>query len=284
MRKFYSAALVLLVSFNALPKTVFAGNETDIKVSTAAREKDEFEKTDVPPQTGPEEAPDQSEGELSREKLQTIEELAKRWCLPFEEVLERLRVGNDCYLIPLTDIDEHRECLLNLFSRANEDYMRYYLDGRLRSQEDVERIYFTNAMERLWSGDLPRSLQFIIDCNNTSIGRIAVGPLYDRGETDAETGYAILEDYSGQGIMSRAVSSLLRLLHYLMGNGIYKLDRLRVVTKESNIASNKILEKNRIQKSLHKVGEGSAQRNEYFYYFEKQNQRDGDYVHLFFCF
>ena len=269
MRKFYSAVLVLLVSFNALPKTVFAGNETDIKASTEAREKDEFEETDVPPQTGPEEAPAQSEGGLSREKLQAIEELAKRWGLPFEEVLERLRVGNDCYLIPLTDIDEHRECLLNLFSRANEDYMRYYLDGRLRSQEDVERIYFTNAMGRMWSGDLPRSLQFIIDCNNTSIGRIAVGPLYDRGETDAEIGAAILENYSYQGIMSRAVSRLLGLLRYLVDNGVYDLERVRATAKVGNIASNKILMKNNFTKSEDLVDDGYSPENEYFYYFEK---------------
>ncbi len=269
MRKFYSAVLVLLVSFNALPKVIFASNGTDVKVSTEACEKDEFEETVVPPQTGPEEAPARSDGELSKEKLQVIEELARRWGLPFEEVLERLRFGDDCYLIPLMDSDEHRECLLNLFSRANEDYMRYYLDGRLRSPEDVERIYFTNGLGRMWSGDLPRSLHFIIDFNNTSIGRIAVGPLYDRGEIDSETGYALLEDYSGQGIMSRAVSRLLGLIRYLVDTGVYDLERVRATAKPDNTASNKILMNNKFIKSADMVDDGYSPENEYFYYFEK---------------
>ena len=271
LRKLCSAVLVLSVSFNVLPNTVFAGNETDVKASTEAYEKDEFKETDVPSQTGPEESPAQNEGELSREKLQSIEELARRLGLPFEEVLEHLRFGDDCYLIPLTDSDEHRECLLNLFSRANEDYMRYYLDGRLRSQEDVERIYFTNAMGRMWSGDLPRSLQFIIDFNNTSIGRIAVGPLRDRRKIDAEAGYALLEDYSGQGIMSRAVACLLGLLRCLVDNGVYDLERVRATAKVGNTASNKILVKNNFTKSEDLVDDGYSPENEYFYYFEKEN-------------
>ncbi len=269
MRKFYSAVLVLLVSFNALPKTVFAGNETDVKASTEVSGKDEFEEIDVRPQTGPEEAPAQSEGGLSREKLQVIEELARRWGLPFEEVLERLRFGDDGYLIPLMDSDEHRECLLNLFSRANEDYMRYYLDGRLRSPEDVERIYFTNAMNRMWSGDLPRSLQFIIDFNNTSIGRIAVGPLYDRGEIDAEIGAALLENYSNRGILSRVASSLYGLYRWLVDNGVYVLQRVRATAKAGNIASNRLLMKNNFTKSEDMVDDGYSPENEYFYYFEK---------------
>lgn len=147
--------------------------------------------------------------------------------------------------------------------------MRYYLDGRLRSPEDVERIYFTNAMNRMWSGDLPRSLQFIIDSNNTSIGRIAVGPLRDRGEIDSEAGYALLEEYSGQGIMSRAMSRLLELLGYLVDTGAYNLKRVRATAKPGNTASNKILMNNNFIKSADMVDDGDSPENEYFYYFGK---------------
>ena len=124
-------------------------------------------------------------------------------------------------------------------------------------------------MARMWSGELPRSLQFIIDFNNTSIGRIAVGPLYDRGKIDAEAGYALLEVYSGQGIMSRAASCLMDLLRYLVDTGVYDLKRIRATAKPGNTASNKILIKNNFTKSADMVDDGYSPENEYFYYFGK---------------
>ena len=112
-------------------------------------------------------------------------------------------------------------------------------------------------------------MQFIIDFNNTSIGRIAVGPLYDRGKIDAEAGYALLEVYSGQGIMSRAASCLMDLLRYLVDTGVYDLKRIRATAKPGNTASNKILIKNNFTKSADMVDDGYSPENEYFYSFGK---------------
>ena len=123
---------------------------------------------------------------------------------------------------------------------------------------------------RMWDNDLPRSLNFIIDCDNTSVGRIAVGPLYNRGAVNAEVGYAIKESHSGKGIVSASVKTLMNLLQYLNDEGVYNLEKIRATAKKDNIASNKIVIKNNFVKSPEMIDDGYGPENEYFYYLEKK--------------
>lgn len=207
---------------------------------------------------------------LSKEKLAGIKLLAEKLALPFEEIKSKLQINENCYLVPLLNLVEHKTCLVDIFSKANPKYMRYYLDGKLKSHETVEKIYFTNSLHRMWDNNLPRSLNFIIDCGNTSIGRIAVGPLYNRGAINAEVGYALMESHSGREITSGAVKTLLNFLQYLLAHNIYNFEKIRATAKADNIASNKILMKNNFVKSPTMINDGYGPENEYFYYFDKK--------------
>lgn len=211
-----------------------------------------------------------SKSVLSEEKIAGIKLLSERFGLPYEDVKARLKINENCYLIPLLNFEEHKNCLIDVFAKANPQYMRYYLDGKLKTPEKAEQIYFTGSLNRMWSNSLPRSLNFIIDCDNVSTGRIAVGPLYNGGKINAEIGYAIKENYSGKGIVSAAVKTLLNLLQYLLDNGIYNFEKVRATAKEDNIASNKILQKNHFLKTHEMINDGYGSENEYFYYFVKK--------------
>ena len=172
---------------------------------------------------------------LSEEKLSGIKLLAERWRVPYEEVKSRLQINEHCYLISLLNLDEHKTCLIDVFANVKPEYMRYYLDGKLKTPERAEQIFFTNSLHRMWDNDLPRSLNFIIDCDNTSVGRIAVGPLHNRGAINAEVGYAIKESYSGKRIISAAVKTLMTFLHYLNDEGLYNLEKNRATAKADNM-------------------------------------------------
>lgn len=207
---------------------------------------------------------------LSDEKLAGIKLLAERLRVPYEEVKFRLQINEHCYLIPLLNLDEHKTCLIDVFANAKPEYMRYYLDGKLKTPERAEQIFFTNSLHRMWDNDLLRSLNFIIDCDNTSVGRIAVGPLYNRGAINAEVGYAIKESHSGKGIVSATVKTLMNFLQYLNDEGVCNLEKIRATAKADNIASNKILMKNNFVKNSEMINDGYGPENEYFYYLEKK--------------
>ena len=207
---------------------------------------------------------------LSKEKIDGIKNLAEKLDMPFKILLEKLRLNlNSCksYLVPLIETEEHKNCLLDIFCYANPEYMKYYLDGKLKPLEKVERIFYVNSLKRMWQGKIPKSLNFIIDVNN-SVGRIAVGPLYDRGTIDSEIGYAIKEGYSRKGITSEAVKTLIELLRYLIKSGKYDIEKIRATAKEGNIASNKILQRNGFIKMPEMLYDGYSPENEYFYYFK----------------
>lgn len=214
---------------------------------------------------------------LSAKEEEAIVLLSEKIGLPFEIVKEKLhfkivkdglRYG-DCYLVPLQKIEDHRLCLLEIFSNARPEYMKFYLDGKLKTPQKTEQVYFINAYNRMWLENLPRSLNFIICCNGESVGRIAVGPMVYSEGIDSEIGYAIKEEYAGKGIMSSAVQTLLNFLQYLLSNNIYGISRVRATAKPDNIASNRILVKNNFIKSENLVNDGYALENEYFYYFNQ---------------
>ncbi len=215
---------------------------------------------------------------LPTKEEEAIALLSEKIGLPFETVKEKLHfkvvkdglLYGDCYLVPLQKREDHRLCLLEIFSNARPEYMKFYLDGKLKAPQKTEQIYFIDDYNRMWGENLPKSLIFIIYCNGESVGRIAVGPMVDNGGKDSDIGYAIKEKYAGKGIMSSSVQTLLNFLQYLLNNQIYDISRVSATAKLDNIASNRILVKNNFVKSEHIVGEEGSQRNEYFYYFSKQ--------------
>lgn len=175
--------------------------------------------------------------------------------------------GQSCRLVPVYDCREHKECFLRVFSYARPEYMKYYLNGRLKAPDDVE-AWFNRAVRNI-NADSPNSVTFLIKVGDNVVGRIGIGPLVDRKEEEMEIGYAIDEAYSGQGITARAVDSALSFLKVLRENGkdCYNFTRLRATAKFDNVASNRILRTRGFVLSSEPTDDGCGPENEYYYYF-----------------
>ncbi len=205
------------------------------------------------------------------DKENAIRCLADRLYLSLAEVERVLQVSNDCRLVPLVASEEHKNCLIDIFSNSNKDYMKYYLDGKLRTPEQVIRVYYERALYNLWGTPKACSLQFIIEYRNKSVGRIGVGPIRDRGDVDCEIGYAIEQEFSGRGLTTKCVKAILDLMQYMIyaQPKEYDFNKLRATAKRENYPSNHILNKLGFKRSPDLVNDGYGQEYEYFYYFKR---------------
>ncbi len=207
---------------------------------------------------------------LTEQENQAILSLASNCGLSYKELKSMLcfeAKGKSCFLVPVCDCEEHKQCLLNLFSYADPDYMKYYKYFPM-SPEQVNEL-FSRALIKL-NQLSPTSITFFVKTQDKVVARIGLGPLnsYKNADSDdAEIGYAIEESYSGQGIMTKAVDTTLKFLRYLRtcGNSGYDFEKLRATAMLNNKASNAILSKCGFIRMEIPVDEG--RRNEYFYYF-----------------
>lgn len=216
------------------------------------------------------------ETEPQSEKEKAVSDLAARLNVSAEDLMEILRVNDDCKLVPLiVDFDEHKNCLIDIFSNSSEDYIKYYLNGNLLPPEQVEQRYYNRSLQRMWESPDVLSITFIIDYKNESVGRIGIGPLKNRGDINCEIGYAIKQDFSGKKITSSCVKAVLEFLKYLLENKPeeYDFNKLRATAKPDNIASNHILNKLGFQKMDDLINDGYGDENEYFYFFEDQDSK-----------
>lgn len=207
---------------------------------------------------------------LSEDKENAIILLSQRLDLPVNEVREKLHFNDNCYLVPLIELKEHKDCLVDIFCNSEESYMKYYLDGKLRSEERVDSVFYNRALYKMWKkADVPTSLTFIVDCDDASVGRFGVGPLCDRKQIDCEVGYAIKKEYSGKGLTSSGLKALINFLKYISSekSNTYDFTRLRATAKIDNAASNKILSNSGFIKSDALIDDGYGPEVEYFYYF-----------------
>lgn len=207
---------------------------------------------------------------LSEQESLAIVSLASNCGVSYEELksIFSFNVKNKrCSLVPVCDCKEHKDCFLSVFSYANPSYMKYYLSGNLMSAKYVEGWFYRSL--RNINQVCPRSTTFLIKVEDQVVGRIGLGPLKDRRGVDTEIGYALKQEYSGQGIMSKAIDVILNFLKYLKssGDGCYNFTRLRATAKNANIASNRILLSHGFVKSLRLINDGYGPENEYFYYF-----------------
>ncbi len=97
---------------------------------------------------------------------------------------------------------------------------------------------------------------FTIDINGKAVGGIGIHPQTDIFIKNAELGYWLGEPFWGQGIISKAIK---QIIDFAFTN--YDIDRIFARTFGTNIASQKVLEKNnftlegRFEKVLFKNGE-----------------------------
>lgn len=198
-----------------------------------------------------------------------VSDLANRLGLPVDNVDRFLRVNDNCRLVPLMASEEHKNCLIDIFSNSDKDYIKYYRDGQLMLPEKVEEIYYKEALCSLWEKPEISSITFIIDYDNKSVGRIGVGPIKNRNGVDCEIGYAIKQEYCGKHITASSAKAVLNLLQYMVDTKPeeYNLTRLRATVREDNVASSRILEKLGFKKSPEPVYCSFGERLEYLYSF-----------------
>lgn len=80
---------------------------------------------------------------------------------------------------------------------------------------------------------------FAIDINGEAVGGIGVHPQDDVFEKNAEMGYWLAQPFWGNGIITRAIPQIIDFAF-----ATYPINRLFARPFESNIASQKVLEKN----------------------------------------
>jgi [ribosomal protein S5]-alanine N-acetyltransferase len=97
---------------------------------------------------------------------------------------------------------------------------------------------------------------FTIDINGQAVGGIGIHPQTDIHRKNAELGYWLAEAFWGQGIISKAIKEIVGFAFTT-----YDIDRVFARPFSTNIASQKVLEKNnfileaKIDKILFKNGE-----------------------------
>lgn len=80
---------------------------------------------------------------------------------------------------------------------------------------------------------------FAIDISGKAVGGIGIHPKEDIHRTNAELGYWLGEPFWGKGIMSKAVREIVNF-----GFNTYSIERIYATVFSTNIASQKVLEKN----------------------------------------
>lgn len=80
---------------------------------------------------------------------------------------------------------------------------------------------------------------FAIDISGEAVGGIGIHPKEDIHRKNAELGYWLGEPFWGKGIMSKAVKAIVNF-----GFNTYSIERIYATAFSSNIASQKVLEKN----------------------------------------
>ena len=86
--------------------------------------------------------------------------------------------------------------------------------------------------------DFPIHL-FAIDIDGKAVGGIGIHPQEDIHRNNAELGYWLAEPFWGQGIISNAITQMVDFAF-----ATYKINRVFAVPFGTNIASQKVLEKN----------------------------------------
>ncbi|MCC6384482.1 MAG: GNAT family N-acetyltransferase, partial [Bacteroidia bacterium] len=112
---------------------------------------------------------------------------------------------------------------------------------------------------------------FAIEVNNEAVGGIGIHPQSDIFFKNAELGYWLAEQYWGRGIISNAVKQMVDFTFTT-----YRIDRIFARPFGTNIASQKVLEKNnfklegRFEKVIFKNGEYA---DELVYGYRRENWR-----------
>ncbi|MEO1516239.1 MAG: GNAT family N-acetyltransferase [Bacteroidota bacterium] len=136
---------------------------------------------------------------------------------------------------PLLMADAHS--LLLIYS--DEEAMRFRGSGPMRNLGDA--CQFVESQQTLDHGTITQRQGVIWRLSGQLIGTIMFR--YQPGGEDCEIGYSIGKAYWGQGIGKEIVASMIASL---TAQGIFR--RLTAVSRRTNIASWKLLEKNGFQR------------------------------------
>ncbi len=212
---------------------------------------------------------------VTDEQMSYIEEFSEKINVPVKSFLFDVETRDEngdspkttkCALVPIQNIDDHKDCVKAMFGKSgNQEYMKYYMDGRLSNDKSVE-----NRVKREASGmnsDHPPSLTFIMTYGDESVGRMSVVSM--RSE-DPRLGYSIKKEYSGKGITKASVKCLLNIMQRMVNNKDerYSFTTLKATVAPANKASNAILSGLGFKKGSKTIDNRYGKRNEYTYTFK----------------
>jgi len=221
---------------------------------------------------------------VTDEQMSYIEEFSKKVNVPVEDFLfdvEEKGGESDspkttkCALVPIQDIDDHKNCVRAIFGRlGNKEYMQYYMGGRLYDDETIEK-----RVKREASGmksDDPESLTFVMTYGDESVGRMSVVSMCSG---DPRLGYSIKKEYSGKGITKASVKCLLDIMQRMVNNKDkrYSFTKLKATVAPANRASNAILSGLGFKKGAKTINNRYGKRNEYTYMFKLKDGNKNKY-------
>lgn len=155
----------------------------------------------------------------------------------------------------------------NLVKHANNPNIAQYLTDAFPHPYTPEngRAFIAFATQ-----DHPTRI-FAIDVDGQAVGGIGIHPQSDIQRKNAELGYWLSESFWGQGIMSQAIQQAVDFAFKT-----YDIDRIFARPFGTNIASQRVLEKNnftfegKFEKTLFKNGEFI---DELFYSIRRENNK-----------
>ncbi|WP_339075154.1 GNAT family protein [Teredinibacter turnerae] len=141
-------------------------------------------------------------------------------------------ISDDVYIQQLSF--EHTQALFRL-TEANRDYLREWLPwlDTIRSSEDT-RSYIRSTITESSAGGAPN---FAVFYKSRLCGVAGFHPV-DRHNRTSAIGYWLAEKYTGQGIMTSVVKTLLDI-----GFQQYDLNKLEIHCAENNARSRAIAER-----------------------------------------
>ncbi len=163
----------------------------------------------------------------------SIEDLAAKFNISAEKMDTILADGNK-KLVPMISSD--KDFYISLFSeKENSGHMKYYGNGKIMSKNSSERV-FKRRIARMWNGNKPQSLAFIVKEDGKSVGFVAAGPV-DNPSCNPEIARVIDKKFAGIGLGTFAAKKLVSVMQELKNLGIYKYEYLVSTSKPNNLAS-----------------------------------------------
>ena len=217
---------------------------------------------------------------VTDKQMSYIEKFSEKINVPFNYFLfdvesnvreDGLPKTTKCALVPIQNIDDHKKCMKAILGKqGDKEYIKYYHDGRLSNDNEVEKKVQREALEMKSSN--PKSLTFVITYGDKSVGKVYVLSIRSGDEHVPRLGYLIKKEYSGRGITKASVKCILNIMQRMVNNKDkrYSFTKLKATVAPANKASNATLSGLGFKRSAKTINNRYGKRNEYTYMFKSK--------------